>query len=212
VREQARVAHELAEQQAQRERLPLEQQDAAAALERALVATRLERIENTVRERVAVVAPVSGTLTAVLAEQGQSVAADEALVSIVPAGARLEAHLYAPSSAIGLIRVGDSVELRYAAFPYRRFGTFRGTVRAISGSALPLETVAPLGVDILGSAGALYRVTVALPSQSVMYRNERYALRAGMRIEGEVMRETYRFYEWALAPLRTRPAPHTASR
>lgn len=201
-REESRVAQELAAERAERKRLPLEQQNTVANLDRALASTRLERIENEVRERVAIVAPVAGTVSTLLAERGQAVAAGAVLASIVPRGARLEAHLYAPSSAVGLVRVGDPVELRYAAFPYRRYGTHRGVVRRISGSALPGVAPASGAAEV----DALYRIDVGLEVDSVSFAGQRYPLRAGMRVEGEVMRETRRLYEWALEPLERRRA------
>jgi membrane fusion protein len=40
----------------------------------------------------------------------------------VPSGARLLAHLYAPSSAVGFLRADQPVLLRYDAFPYQKYG------------------------------------------------------------------------------------------
>ena len=49
-----------------------------------------------------------------------------ALASLVPAGAQLQAHLYAPSSAVGFVRAEQPVLLRYQAFPYQKFGHQHG--------------------------------------------------------------------------------------
>ena len=44
------------------------------------------------------------------------------LLSILPAGSKLEAQLFTPSRSIGFVRVGQQVLLRYQAFPYQKFG------------------------------------------------------------------------------------------
>ena len=66
----------------------------------------------------------------VLAEPGQSVTPAPALASLIPADTRLQAQLFAPSSAIGFVRPDQTVLLRYQAFPYQKFGHQRGPGRA----------------------------------------------------------------------------------
>ena len=53
-------------------------------------------------------------------------------MTLVPAGALLEARLYGPSRAIGFVRPGQRVLLRYDAYPHQKFGHYAGTVTAVS--------------------------------------------------------------------------------
>src|SRR3712207_7576129 len=46
----------------------------------------------------------SGVISAMLVQPGQRVAGDAPLASLVPAHATMQAHLFAPSSAIGFLR------------------------------------------------------------------------------------------------------------
>jgi membrane fusion protein len=55
-----------------------------------------ERVERGVQHRLGVVAPVRGMVATVLVEPGQVVTAGMTLATILPADARLEAHLFAP--------------------------------------------------------------------------------------------------------------------
>jgi hypothetical protein len=104
-----------------------------------------ERAEAEARREIVVVAPHDGTVTAIHAVPGAKADTGTPLLSIVPLASRLEAHLYAPSRAIGFVRPGQRVLLRYQAFPYQRFGHYEGVVAAVSRAALsPAELPAQL--------------------------------------------------------------------
>ena len=89
--------------------------------------------------------------------------------------------------------------LRFEAYPYQKFGHMPGVVRSVSRVTAP---PAELGV---GEAGAepVYRVTVELDSQSVTAYGQSHEVQAGMAVEGDVLLETRRLYEWVLEPLYT---------
>ena len=200
-RERSGVARQLTDLENQLSGLPGNYQAQIAELERAIADTELDVTENEVRRRVLIVAPQTGAATAVAGEVGQVVDSSAPLAFIVPDGAVLQAQLYAPSRAVGFVGVGDEVLLRYPAFPYQKFGHHRGTVAAVSRTALStadlLET--PRGA----SAEPMYRIIVELRSQTVNAYGEPRALRAGMVIEADVLQETRRLYEWVLEPLYT---------
>jgi membrane fusion protein len=172
--------------------LPVQTRDRIAELERTLARIRQESIRNEADRRVRVVAPADGIATGVLGEAGQAVDPNRVLVSIVPDGATLQAQLDAPSRAVGFIDVGDTVLLRYPAYPYQKFGHRLGRVVAISRAVLP-------------RAGALaepsFRVTVALEEQSLVIEGRPRRLKPGMAVEADVLEDTRRLYEWILEPL-----------
>lgn len=84
----------------------------------------------------AIRAPIAGTVTALTARIGQPANSQAPLMTIVPAGAELQAELAVPSSAIGFVEVGQEVSLAIDAFPYQRFGTVKGEVLTVAESAL----------------------------------------------------------------------------
>ena len=59
-----------------------------------------------------------------------------ALASLVPSGAQLQAHLFAPSGAVGFVRPRQEVRLRFEAFPYQKFGHQTGHVLQVSRTPL----------------------------------------------------------------------------
>jgi len=109
------------------------------------------------------------------------------LASLLPAQARLQAQLLAPSSAIGFVREQQPVLLRYAAFPYQKFGHQRGEVVQVSRAPLPSATP---------GAAPMYRITVALERQSIAAYGLEQPLVPGMQIEADVLLERRRLIEW----------------
>jgi membrane fusion protein len=167
--------------------------NAIAELERALAGGERETVENEARRAATVTAPQPGTVTALAADVGQSVPAGVVLARIVPNELELVAELFAPSRAVGFVAVGDEVRLRYAAFPYQKFGHARGTVVSMSAATVPGDAVS--GVE------PLYRIAVSLESQTVTAYGVPRGLLPGMAVEADVLGERRRLYEWVLEPL-----------
>lgn len=194
-RERAGLARLDAELEGRAATLSLEYAHAVAELERAVAGTDLEIAENDARRASTVSAPQAGTVTAPTGQIAQPVERGEVLARIVPDGAVLEAELFAPSRAVGFVAPGDEVRLRYAAFPYQKFGQAPGTV--VSVSEAPLAAIERAGIR----GEPVYRVVVELRSQAVMAYGAPRRLLPGMEVEADVLLETRRLYEWALEPL-----------
>lgn len=172
-----------------------------AHIERSVTSAEQELIESEAKRRLVITAPESGTATAVASEVGQVVDASRALVSIVPVNAKLQAHLHAPSKAVGFIKPGDAVLLRFTAFPYQKFGQHKGTVASVSRTALPSHELTGVGSAPGGAGEPVYRVTVSLASQTVYAYGKPQPLQSGMMLEADVLQDKRRLYEWVLEPL-----------
>ena len=209
-RDQAALARELAEQKHALANLPLKQKTQSEQLQRDLSSVQQEWLEAEARRNFVVTAPENGTVTWVLAEPGAVVNSATPLLHIVPEGAKLEAHLYVPSKAIGFIRSNDVALLRFQAYPYQKFGQLKGQVRSISHTALAARELG----DASTISGALqvsdgdkltaepvYRVIVSLPTQTISAYGKPEKLKAGMLLEASVLQDTRRIYEWVIEPL-----------
>jgi membrane fusion protein len=183
-------------------------------LQRALSALAQEDIEAESRQGMIVIAPASGRVSARLVERGQTVQSGQTLLTIVPAsrvGADayvLEAHLYAPSRAAGFVQPGQQVWLRYAAYPYQKFGMAHGEVLRVSETPVSAQEL-PIGqaqgvLSSVGSAEPMRRVTVRLKQQVISAYGERVALTAGLALEADVVQERRAIWEWLLEPLLAR--------
>jgi membrane fusion protein len=201
-RDSISIGRELSVQQTELAGLSLKGQNQIAQIERLLSSTGQELTESEAKRRLVITAPQAGTATAVIAEVGQSVDGSRPLVSIVPLGASLRADLYAPSRAIGFVRPGDKVLIRYQAYPYQKFGHQQGTVETVAKTTLPTNELNGLPNPQGGNASeSLYRVTVKLAAQTVNAYGKPQSLQAGMLLDADVLQEKRHLYEWVLEPL-----------
>ncbi len=203
-RQRQALAREAATLQAERRDVPLQSAQRLGELERdrAEVAEAAVRAETSAAARQLVVrAPADGVLAAVSASPGQAVAADAALASLNPAGAQLQAHLYAPSSALGFVRPGQAVWLRLQAYPYQKFGLQGGRVLRVAQAPLTPDELAAAPVAARPGGEPLYRVTVVLDRQSVEVAGQARPLLAGMQLDADVALERRRLIEWLFEPL-----------
>lgn len=203
-RDHIAIGRDLASQQSELVSLPLRHQNQRAQIDRSISTIDQELTESEAKRRLLITAPEAGIATTVVAEVGQAVDAGKPLVSIVPAGSILQAYLYAPSKAIGFIKAGDAVLLRYQAYPYQKFGHAQGTVATVSKTALPGSELTGIG-NLSNSTGGnnepLYRITVNLATQAINAYGKAQPLQAGMLLDADVLQETRRLYEWVLEPL-----------
>jgi len=201
-RQRAAQLREIEQLLARRRELPLQTQVAQGELERDMAEIAQQQAENDSRRRIEIRAPQDGTVTGVVAQPGQSVNASVALASLLPADARLQAHLFAPSSAVGFVKPEQPVLLRYQAFPYQKFGLQGGQVAQVSRS--PLQASELAGVPLPksdGEAEPLYRITVTLDKQAVAAYGREQALAPGMQLEADVLLDRRRLIEWIFEPL-----------
>jgi len=197
-RQRAALGRERATIDGERRGLPLLARGTQGGIERDLAALSREAAEQDAARQVVIRAPQDGTITALFADAGQSVSASSALASLVPAGARLQAQLYAPSSAVGFVRPDQAVRLRFEAFPYQKFGHQPGHVLQVSRTPLAPAEMAALSLPVAeGEREALFRITVALDAPP----GEAMPLVAGMRLQADVLLERRRLVEWLFEPL-----------
>ncbi len=148
-------------------------------------------------------APAAGVVTAILAQPGQMIAQGALMLTIVPQHDRMQAQVLAPSSAIGFIRPGARVLLRYSAFPYQKYGQYRGRVVDVSHVALRQAEVQDLlaGAPPARQAGSWYRITVLPDRDHVTIDGQEQALPAGMQVQASVLLDRRPLYQWIVEPL-----------
>ena len=164
-----------------------------------------EKLANSEAHRlIEIRAPEDGVVTAILAHPGQTVGTGSPMLKIVPQHAPMQAELLAPSSAVGFIRKGGRVLLRYSAFPYQKFGEYWGTVVSVSRTVLNAEEVKNLLAGAPPTSqqnGPFYRVVVEPDTQTVTIYGEELGLPAGMQVHAYALLERRQLYEWMLEPL-----------
>jgi len=162
-----------------------------------LASTQRDRSAATLQQGFAVVAPTAGVVSAMQIGVGEPVSPQRTPLMIsVPTTAAF-AEVFVPSRAIGFIEAGQRVRLRYDAFPYQRFGTATGTVKAISSNVLrPQEIEAAIRTE-----EPVYRVVVMLDRATVTAYGRTYRIRPGLALTADVVLDERRFADWLLDPI-----------
>lgn len=213
--ERARLGlqHDLQALQGERSALSAQLQTDLNQIERNRSSLNQEMSENAARQNTVVTAPFDGTVTALNLKLGQSVQTGQTLATLVPVAsgvprpqqASLQAQLFAPSRTAGFVRTGQTVYLRYDAYPYQKFGLRTGHITSVSATPFaPSELPANLAPQLIAQAGsneALYRINVQLDEQSIQAYGEPLPLKAGLTLEADVLQDRRKVWEWVLEPV-----------
>ncbi|MGJ7491661.1 HlyD family secretion protein [Variovorax sp. ZT4R33] len=195
------LLRELASSEADKEALPARHANELSAIERNLAALEQDRIENEARRELLLKAPQPGVVTAIITDVGRPAVPGQTLLSLIPAGAQLQADVYLPSRAAGFVRVGSQALLQFQAFPYQKFGSQRAEVVRLSRVALgaaELPYPAPAGA----APGELFYVaSLALSKTTVLAYGKEEPLQAGMGFDASLLLETRSLLEWVFEPL-----------
>ncbi len=186
---------------AERDLLSARFADRRDALDREIAALDERLLANDARREIVLRAPRDGVVSAVGAHAGQLVVPGTSLLAVVPVGVPLEARLFASARSIGFVRAGQHVMLRYAAFPFQKFGQYPGIVASVSEAAIGAGSDG-LSAAVAGAGSEpLYQITVAIAEPFVVAYGRREALRPDMHVEGDVFVDRRRLIEWILEPL-----------
>ncbi|WP_339413624.1 HlyD family secretion protein [Pseudomonas sp. EA_35y_Pfl2_R5] len=146
-------------------------------------------------------APATGVVTAIQGVNGSYYDNTKPVSFILPSGSELEARLLVSAAAIGFIKKGDAVYLRYSAYPYQQFGQGKGTVYSISGTSLLPDEIA-LGSK-LSITEPMYLVKARIETQTIKGNGSMYPLKPGLLLDADIMLEKHRIYQWLIRPFST---------
>lgn len=200
-RELINVQRRLDAQLREQSSLPSRQRNILANLERQLLAAEQEWVDSEGKRDVRIIATKSGVATALGLQIGQTVDGSTPILTIIPEGSTLQAHFYAPSRAIGFVRPGNKVLLRFQAYPYQKFGHSTGIVESISLSALGPNELVSVPNGVASDTEPLYRIIVSVPQQFILAYGQSRPLQAGMLAEADILLEERRLFEWVIEPL-----------
>ena len=174
-----------------------------------VVADRIRVLRNdlsSIEQRVAEVngrrayvikAPTSGRVSTLQATVGQLADPRHMQLEIIPLDANLQAELFFPTRAFGFVRPGQQVRILYDAFPYQKFGTYRGSVTKISHTILTgNETTGPITLK-----EPAYRVTAAPERPDIDAYGLKMPLQPGMLLKADVILEQRSLMRWLLDPV-----------
>lgn len=142
--------------------------------------------------------PTEGSLSTVTVRPGQAVEAGQILAIVTPVSSRLVAEVFVPVRAAGFLRVGQRVKLRYAAYPYQKFGAGTGTIKQISSGVLAPDEVRVPGLTV---SEPVLRVTVELGETTIAAYGEVRPLKAGGGLTADIELDRRTLLEWLFDPI-----------
>ena len=183
--------------------LRLQAQRDLHSLARNIAMVEQDLTENESRHKVFVRAPKSGVVSTVGIVTGERVTPNKLMAAIVPDESRLEAEIFVPSNAIGFIKPGMSVLLRYQAYPYQKFGQHRAIVRVVANTAIRADELLASGTTFVPKQNRepIYRVRLKIEKSTVRAYGEELSLKSGMLVDASIILEHRRLYEWVTDPL-----------
>lgn len=189
--------NDLAQARTKLEQLPVTTEDhlaqlRASALDLDQQATAIER-----NRAYVVSAPIAGQVTALQVTLGANPDPRMPLMAIVPAGGILQAEIYIPSRAMGFVKPDQEVRLLYDAFPYQRFGAYRGRVVRVSQAILASSDVPA----VISAKEPVYRAVVALEKQTIEAEGQIIPLQSGGQLTANIILDRRTLIEWILSPL-----------
>jgi membrane fusion protein len=196
-RQRSQVEHDLESAKLEEPAVALRSRTQVEQVERQISELQEGLTQVRARTETVIRAPISGVVTNIAVNRGQSIAADAPLATVLPKGSGLHVELLVPTRAIGFVKNGQEVVLRYDAFPYERFGQYHGRIIDIGRNVWSAgDRVGPLSVK-----EPVYRVDVSLEKQVVSALGQDFPLRPGMLVNADLLLEKRTIFEWVFEPV-----------
>ena len=135
------------------------------------------------------------------------------LLTLVPKEETLRAEVWVSNEDIGFVRQGQPVKLKFAAFPFQKYGMVEGTVAHVSADSADANTgsgTSPNDKAPGKNQPLLYKALVTLKAMQLEMDGRQFLLSAGMQSNAEILLGTRTVAEYLLSPLRK--AWHEAGR
>lgn len=163
------------------------------------------------RELLELKAPQDGVIKELATHTaGTVVQPGTVLASLVPRDERLKAEVWVSNEDIGFVRPGQPVKLKFATYPFQKYGMGRGTVEHVSADAQSEEEARDKGWPGAGQRPLRYKALITLEANALETDGVKYPLSVGMQTTAEILLGRRTVAEYLLSPLQK--AWHEAGR
>lgn len=163
---------------------------AAAEARSTALSHELRKVQARIDRRT-VTTPVGGTVTDLRVHgPGEVVEPGKPMMKIVPEDSPVEVHAFVSNQDIGRVTRGDSVDVKFQAFDFTRYGSMPGEIAHVSRDATEHDDL-----------GHVYSILVRLEGDSMQVDGERVPLIPGMDVTVDVDLGDRQVIEYFLSPL-----------
>lgn len=161
-------------------------------------------LESNANGNIIIKATTDGKIESLAVTTGQMVENGSSLAQIKPMG-NIEYYLilWLPNNAIPYVKPGDTINIRYDAFPSDKFGQFPGEVLTISSVPASRQEMAEYTNVNTGTAQqelALYKTIVKIKDKTFSYNGKTLTLSNGLKAQALVFLEERPLYMWMFTP------------
>lgn len=161
-------------------------------------------IESNASGNVIIKATTDGSVESLSVTKGQMVDNGSSLAQIKPTG-NVEYYLvlWLPNNSLPYVSPGDTINIRYDAFPSGKFGQFPGVISSISSVPATRQEMAEynnVNGNVNQQESSLYKTIVSIKQKSFNYKGKNLALSNGLKAQAIVFLEERPLYMWMFTP------------
>ncbi|HIF6300706.1 HlyD family secretion protein [Klebsiella michiganensis] len=161
-------------------------------------------VESNANGNLIIKATTNGKVESLAVTKGQMVENGSSLAQIKPTG-DIEYYLilWLPNNTIPYVKPGDTINIRYDAFPADKFGQFPGKVISISSVPASRQEMAEYTNVNSGTSQqelALYKAIIKIKDKTFNYNGKTLTLSNGLKAQAVVFLEERPLYMWMFTP------------
>lgn len=161
-------------------------------------------VESNANGNLIIKATTNGKIESLAVTKGQMVENGSSLAQIKPTG-NIEYYLilWLPNNTIPYVKPGDTINIRYDAFPADKFGQFPGKVISISSVPASRQEMAEYTNVNNGTSQqelALYKAIIKIKDKTFNYNGKTLTLSNGLKAQAVVFLEERPLYMWMYTP------------
>lgn len=161
-------------------------------------------VESNANGNIIIKATTDGKIESLAVTKGQMVENGSSLAQIKPTG-DIEYYLilWLPNNTIPYVKPGDTINIRYDAFPADKFGQFPGKVLSISSVPASRQEMAEYTNVNNGTNQqelALYKAIIKIKDKTFSYNGKTLTLSNGLKAQAVVFLEERPLYMWMFTP------------
>jgi membrane fusion protein len=161
-------------------------------------------LESNANGNIIIKATTEGRIESLTVTKGQMVENGSSLAQIKPVG-NVEYYLilWLPNNTIPYVQAGDTINIRYDAFPSDKFGQFPGEIVSISSVPTSRQEMAEYTNVSNGNNQqelALYKAIIKIKNKTFDYNGKTLALSNGLKAQAMVFLEERPLYMWMFTP------------
>lgn len=148
-----------------------------------------------------ILAPHDGVLVELGVGEGHQTDANKKIAAIAPQNTLLVAELFIPADAIGFVKIGDQLTLRFRAYPYQKYGYKTGEIKHVAAAAILASDISNLGETLPYFNQPVYRVLATVSGELKFSGGNTGNFQVGMIVDADIVTDQRRLYRWMLDPI-----------